>query len=255
MVVKILGGHGGVSPGFRATSFLIDGKILIDAGAVAETLEIAEQALIEDIFISHAHLDHTCQMAYLFDNCFGLNSRPFEVHANAPVMEAIKKHLFNNVIWPDFSTLPNKDKPTVKYNVLTPGEGKHYGDYHVLPIQVNHNGGAVGFIFTKDEESLVFTLDTAATDQIWKESHKCKKVVGIFTEVSFPNHMQNIADLSLHHTPQSLEKEIDKMPRDCPIYISHLKPNFLHQLEEEISNVKQSDRVEIVGPEIKTLHF
>jgi hypothetical protein len=45
MMVRIVGGHGGVSPGFRATSYLIDGKLLIDAGSVASGLQIDEQVL------------------------------------------------------------------------------------------------------------------------------------------------------------------------------------------------------------------
>ena len=50
MIVRIVGGHGGVSSGFRATSYLIDGKLLIDAGAVASGMTIDEQVLIDNIF-------------------------------------------------------------------------------------------------------------------------------------------------------------------------------------------------------------
>ena len=46
MLVRIIGGHGGVSPGFRATSYLIDGKLLLDAGSVASGIQIEEQANI-----------------------------------------------------------------------------------------------------------------------------------------------------------------------------------------------------------------
>ena len=42
MIVKIVGGHGGVSPGFKATSYLIDNKLLIDAGSIASGVPIAE---------------------------------------------------------------------------------------------------------------------------------------------------------------------------------------------------------------------
>ena len=58
MLVRIIGGHGGVSPGFKNTSYLIDGKLLIDAGSVASGLQIDQQVLIDNILISHSHLDH-----------------------------------------------------------------------------------------------------------------------------------------------------------------------------------------------------
>ena len=56
MLVRIIGGHGGVSPGFKATSYLIDGKLLIDAGSVASGIQIEEQAHIDYILISQAIL-------------------------------------------------------------------------------------------------------------------------------------------------------------------------------------------------------
>ena len=98
MIVRIIGGHGGVCPGFRATSYLIDGKLLIDAGSVATGLLIDEQLQIDNILISHPHLDHINELAFLSDNCFGMKNRPYEVYSNKEVIDAIRKHLINDVI-------------------------------------------------------------------------------------------------------------------------------------------------------------
>ena len=75
MLVRVIGGHGGVAPGYKATSYLIDGKLLIDAGSVASGLIIEEQVQIDNILISHAHLDHITDLAFLSDNCFGLKGK------------------------------------------------------------------------------------------------------------------------------------------------------------------------------------
>ena len=58
MLAKVIGGHGGTAPGFRTTSYLIDGVLLLDAGSVASGIPIEEQVKIENILISHSHLDH-----------------------------------------------------------------------------------------------------------------------------------------------------------------------------------------------------
>lgn len=56
MVVKVIGGHGGASPGFRTTSYLIDGVLLLDAGSVAsgnsQSFNITE-SLWPSLFCAH----------------------------------------------------------------------------------------------------------------------------------------------------------------------------------------------------------
>jgi ribonuclease BN (tRNA processing enzyme) len=246
MLVRIIGGHGGVSPGFKATSYLIDGKLLIDAGSVASGIQIEEQVQIDHILISHSHLDHISDLAFLSDNCFGLKGKPFEIYANSPVKDAIKKHLLNDIIWPDFTVLPTKENPTLHFNDIKPGEVLTMGDYKILPVSVNHSIGALGFIIERKNTAVVFTQDTGPTEEIWELAKTYKNLKAIFTEVSFPNMLTKVAQDSLHHTPASMKEEIKKMPLDIPIFLGHLKPNFQHQLFQEIADLKD-ERITILG--------
>lgn len=234
MIVRIVGGHGGVSPGFRATSYLIDGKLLIDAGAVASGMTIDEQVLIDNILISHSHLDHICELAFLADNCFGMKGKPFEIHTSDVVRKNIMTHLLNDEIWPDFTVIPNKENPTLRFNVIEANNVIDIGPYKVHMIPVNHPAGGHGFIVEKDNKSIVFTQDTGPTDEIWRHANSLTNLRAIFTEVSFPNRMDNVAKLSFHHTPASINEEINKMPKEVPIFLGHLKPNFQGELSQEI---------------------
>jgi ribonuclease BN (tRNA processing enzyme) len=244
--VKIIGGHGGVSPGYRATSYLIDDCLLIDAGSVAHGIPIADQAKIDWILISHSHLDHITDLAFLADNCFGMRPTPFEIYAVEPVAGAIMTHLLNDIIWPDFTKLPNKKNPTLRMNTIPTEKTFKAGPFQITPVAVNHNGGAQGFIIEREGKSLVFTQDTGPTDLIWQFAHKAKNLCGIFTEVSFPNHLMQIALDSFHHTPATMEEEIKKMPSKVPIYLGHLKPNFESQLIQEIEALG-NQRIHIMG--------
>jgi ribonuclease BN (tRNA processing enzyme) len=246
MLVRIIGGHGGVSPGFRATSYLIDGKLLIDAGSVASGIQIAEQALIDNILISHSHLDHISDLAFLADNCFGLKGRPFEIHTVKQVKESIMTHLLNDKIWPDFTKLPNAKNPTLRFNELESEKEVQIGDYKVTPVEVNHQGPGHGFIIEKKNSCIVFTQDTGPTERIWEVAKTKQNLKAIFTEVSFPNSMMQVAIDSQHHTPSTMEEEIKKMPKDVPIFLGHLKPNFQDQLFKEI-DLLGSDRVSVLG--------
>ena len=246
MLVKVIGGHGGKAPGFRTTSYLVDGKLLIDAGSVAEGLAVEEQSMIESILISHPHLDHISDLAFLSDNCFGAKDEPFEVYSNKITKDAIKNHIMNNVIWPDFSKLPTEDHPTIRFNIIEPEVLLELGEYKILPVRVNHPCKAMGFIVEKGDSAVVFTQDTGPTERIWELAKKQKNLKAIFTEVSFPNSLQGVATDSLHHTPRTMKEEIAKMPTDIPIFVGHLKPGQQALLYKEISEIG-SDRISLLG--------
>ncbi len=246
MLVRVIGGHGGVAPMFKATSYLIDGKLLIDAGSVASGILIDEQLQIDNILISHAHLDHISDIAFLSDNCFGLKKKPFSIYSSKETYQAIKDHLLNDVIWPDFSKLPTKKNPTIVFNELKPEETLKLGGYKVTPVPVNHFTNAFGFIIEHKKSTILFTQDTGPTDRIWELAHNYSNLKAIFTEVSFPNHMQKVATESRHHTPTTICEEIKKMPPEIPLFLGHLKPNFQTQLFQEIEAL-DCDRINLLG--------
>lgn len=254
MIVKIIGGHGGVSPGFRATSYLVDGKLLIDAGSVASGVPIAGQTQIDNILISHSHLDHITDLAFLADNCFGLKGKPFEIWTNNEVKTNIMTHLLNDAIWPDFTKLPSEKDPTLRFNTFEAGETKQIGDYKVTAVKVNHMAGSLGFIIEKGDTCVVFTQDTGPTDEIWKLAKDRKNLKGIFTEVSFPNSLAQVANDSLHHTPATIKEEIKKMPGEVPIFLGHLKPNFQDLLYTEIEALAEP-RITILGSDDASFVF
>lgn len=243
MQVKIIGGHGGVTRNYHATSYLIDESLLIDAGSVAAGLDIQAQLKIDNILLSHAHLDHTKDLAFICDNCFGLKEKPFEVHCFSAVHNAVKTHIFNDIIWPDFTVLPTEDNPTMRFNEITPEKEILVGDYKVMPVHVNHPvltaKQGMGFIVEKDDVAILFTMDTKATDRIWEIGKKYKNLKAIFTEVSFPNKLQNVADISDHHSPATMKEELKKMPKEVPVYLGHLKPNYQEELIQEITDLQE----------------
>jgi ribonuclease BN (tRNA processing enzyme) len=254
MKVKIIGGQGGVTPTTKATSYLIDGVLLIDAGSVASGISIEKQTAIDNILISHSHLDHISDLAFLADNCFGLKDRPFEVYCNEKIRENIMTHLLNDAIWPDFTKLPNPQNPTLRFHSVVPEQVFDLGPYRVRSVPVNHQAGAQGFIVEKEGKSLVFTQDTGPTSRIWELAHKCDQVVGIFTEVSFPNHMEQVAIDSQHHTPATMKKEIQKMPQGVPIHLGHLKPSFQQQLVNEVNALGCPDLI-VMSEDDTTFEF
>jgi ribonuclease BN (tRNA processing enzyme) len=238
MKIKILGGHGGQSQGFSTTSFLINDELLIDAGSITSALSIDQQNKIDHILISHAHLDHIKDLAFICDNCFGLRPSPFKVYTHPTVKKILKDHLFNELVWPDFTVLPTPSSPILEIVPILPEVTFKVKDYEITPYKVQHPNDAMGFIIEHKNKSVLFTMDSAATERIWEAACERSNLVAIFTEVSFPNSLQAVAQASDHHTPESLKSEMDKMPANIPIILTHLKPNYRDLIMEELRELR-----------------
>jgi len=66
---------------------------------------------IDHILLTHAHLDHTCGILFLTDNVLSQRQTPITIYSIPFVINSLKEHMFNNVIWPDFTQIPNADSP------------------------------------------------------------------------------------------------------------------------------------------------
>ncbi|RZI64386.1 MAG: MBL fold metallo-hydrolase, partial [Variovorax sp.] len=105
MQVRVLGCSGAIAKDCRTTSFLIDGDLLVDAGTGVGDLTLDEMAGIDDVLLTHSHLDHIAALPLMIDAVASRRSQPLRVHALRATIEALRAHVFNNVIWPDFASI------------------------------------------------------------------------------------------------------------------------------------------------------
>lgn len=254
MRLRVLGCHGGESPHHRTTAFLLDGKLLLDAGAATRGLSVAEQAEIDDVVISHSHLDHIRDLAFLCDNIIGVRTSPLRVHCTAGTAEALHQHLFNNVIWPDFTKIPNPADPnggaTLELRPLDADQEVAIGGFTVKLVPVNHPVETHA-IFVRDANGTVcYSSDTGPTERLFEELNACTDLRAFIYEVSFPNGMEKLAEVSGHLTPQMLADELAHKFRpqtSCPILLYHLKPGFYDTLRDQLAALGDS-RLAILKP-------
>ena len=103
MKIKVLGTFGSEGPGQRPSAFLVDDRVLVDAGTVGGALSVPEQIQIQHALLTHAHLDHTAGLAFLTDTlAMVAPDRRVTTASIAPVIEALRTHAFNDTLWPDF---------------------------------------------------------------------------------------------------------------------------------------------------------
>jgi len=238
--VKVLGCSGAEFPGHHLPGFLLDDRILFDAGSLTTALNWKAQQRIEKIFVTHAHLDHMRGILFLADNLIvGNVERQVKVLSVPPVLRTIKQHLLNSAVWPDFTVIPTFHGAVLSLVGLERGQPYRTGDYAITPFNVDHSVPAVGYLVEDGQgRRLFYTGDTGRTDATWKRLRK-KPVHALIIEVAFPNRMGEKAILAKHLTPRLLEDEVAKIiPPPEKIYINHVKPQYFNTIRRELGRLK-----------------
>ncbi|ABB44208.1 metal dependent phosphohydrolase [Sulfurimonas denitrificans DSM 1251] len=245
--IKVLGAQGGRSKDSFTTSIMVTKNTVIDAGNIMQALD-RDAKNINKIFFSHSHLDHIVDSAFLIDNSFATREEPLYLYGLPQTIKALKKHLFNSEIWPDFSeiNLINTKTPSVVYVEL-----ELYKKYELeegvslTPLEANHTVECCGYLIEGKKGSILFSGDTFKNPKLWDIINSNESIKALIIDVSFPNKLTKIAQHSKHLTPHFLREELELLKRkDVKIYINHLKPFYHEEIIEELFEIGISrDRV------------
>ena len=232
MELRVLGCYGGEMPGYRTTCLMLNGKILIDAGAITSALSLAEQQKIDAIVLSHSHLDHIRDLGFLADNIFGRRDRPIRIYGLPETLRQLRSHVLNNLVWPDFSVLPSPEKPVLTFHELREGEPVMIEGIEFTTVKVDHTVTTAGFVIKNQNSTLVFSGDTGPTEALWAQAAKNGGgALTVVLETSFPDRMMALAQASGHLTPMMAKEELKKFDRPgIKVWVFHLKPQFLQEI-------------------------
>lgn len=248
MKVRVLGCSGAIAKDCRTTSFLIDGDVLVDAGTGVGDLDLDEMKGIEHVLLTHSHLDHIASLPLMVDAIASQLTRPVQVHALAGTLDALRAHVFNNVIWPDFTRIPSPQAPFISLNEIRVGQSLNLGGKHFEVLPAVHTVPAVGFAVTAGKGCWVFTGDTERNPAFWDRVNQMN-VAALVIETAFSNREKDLAERSLHLSPHVLAKELDCIDKgkSFPIYITHTKPAETGLIMNEI---QRFDQTQPFGPNV-----
>ncbi len=241
MRIRVLGSSGSEVPGHNPPAFLVDNFLLLDAGTVSLSLDREAQCQITHIFLTHAHFDHIKAIPFLLDNIVSSDQGcQLTIFSGKEVIEDLKRNIFNDRIWPDFTALPNSLHPVMRFQEVSPGEPVAVRGYRVHSTTVDHSVPAYGYLIENSSKlAVAYTGDTGPTERIWRlmGEHRVKALI---IEVSFPDEMLELALASGHLTPSLLAAEIQKM-RALPekIYITHLKPFYRDVIIDQLAKLNR----------------
>ena len=238
MKMRVLGCAGGIGGRERLTTCLmVDGDILLDAGTGISSLSLEELTQIRHVFITHSHLDHVAGLALLVDAAQVNKAGGITVYASQKVIDALKKHLFNWVLWPDFSTIPNEQEPAMRWQAIEEGATLDLDGRLITPYAVNHTAGSSAYWMRAASGGFLFTGDMGSTPQLWERFASEPLLRQVIVDCSFTNADYTLAEMSLHYCPRTLGQDIRALPQAIEFLIYHLKPGqedlIMRELAEE----------------------
>lgn len=235
MKLHILGCGGGIGGRERLTTSLwLDTDILLDAGTGLSDLDIGQLHAIDHVFLTHSHLDHIAGLALLLDAVAGKRAGPVTVHATEKVISSLQEHLFNWVLWPDFSRITNEDMPILCWAPIVPGKTVELNGRSITAYRVNHTVDAVGYWVRNSDAGFLFTGDMSSTPDLWATMVQETKLVKVIVDCSFSNADIALANKSKHFCPSTLVEDIRTMPDSIEFFIYHLKPGQEDLIMEEL---------------------
>jgi ribonuclease BN (tRNA processing enzyme) len=246
--VRVLGCSGAIAKDCRTTSFLIDADLLVDAGTGVGDLTLDQMRTIDHVLLTHSHLDHVAALPLMVDAIAGQRTQPLKIYALAGTIAALKAHIFNNVIWPDFSCIPTQQDPFISFCEIHVGKTLQFGNKLVEVLPAVHTVPAVGYAVTAGNGCWVFTGDTERNPALWARLNQLNVAI-LVIETAYSNREKDLARRSLHLSPTVLAYELDCIAKgkNYPIYITHTKPAETELIMQEI---QRFDQTQPFGPNV-----
>lgn len=246
--VNVLGAFGTKGANNETTCIALNHYNIMDAGNLIKGLK-DQCAEIETIWLTHSHFDHIVDIAFLLDCYFEERKKPLRVAALPETIKILQRHIFNELIWPDFSkiNLVHSEFKALEFMPIEIGKRYEIGpNEFVEPFATNHTVPSCGYIVTKEGKSLAITADTFRSDTIWELLNKREDVVALLVECSFPSARESLAVESKHLTPKILAEELEKLDKEIPIYLNHLKKSAEDIIQKELLEIPRLKNAKII---------
>lgn len=241
MQITVLGCSGGIgkeeSRMNGTTCLRINENILIDAGTGVGNLPLDELKKIDHIFLTHSHLDHCGQIPLIADAVGDQRSYPMTVHGMTETLKALKEHVFNNVIWPDFTRIPSQEQPYIRLEALAPNESFQLSGGTLRPVPARHSIPAIGYELNSGKSSTVFSGDTRHCEELIHTLSKMDSLEHLIIECSFLNQDNDLAQRSGHFCPTTLADFLSNISPHVMCWITHLKPGIGRQIMDQITQL------------------
>ena len=243
--VRLLGADGSKGDDAGTSCLQVSKNIVIDAGNIIQGLG-EDAAHIEHIFLTHSHLDHIVDLAFVVERYFHTQKKPLKIYGLKETLIALKKHYFNNTIWPDFTQIKinNSLEDAIELIEIELYKTYTFDNCTLKAIPVNHTVATCAYVIEKPLFSFLYAPDTYLCDTLWEEINTNPKIDSLMIDLSFPSASGALAQVSGHLTPSLLAQGLQKCDKEILVYAIHLKEAYRQEIVQEVrEHPKLKERV------------
>ncbi len=216
------------------SSYLINETVAIDVGCVGFYGTPQEQEMVRHVFLTHSHVDHTASLPIFVENAWTPAGNCARIYGSSHTLDGIQKHIFNDVMWPDFVALSRNMPPFLRLCPIEPEVPVEADGLRITAVPVNHVVPTFGYVISDEQSAVIFGGDSGPTERIWEVAHRTPSLRAVFLEACFPNSLTNLAQASLHMTPEMFSGEVAKMPPGVKVMAVHIKVRYREQVIREL---------------------
>lgn len=223
MRVTVLGCNGSIGGNLRTTCYRVDDDILVDAGTGAADLTLQQLIAINTVFLTHSHLDHCTLLPMLADAAGNFRDTPLAVHALPETIAALKEHMLNGKLWPDYTTLPSPERPYLCFKPLSPGETVELQGRRITALPARHAVPAIAYQVDSGAASWVYSGDTTFCEEFWQALNRIANLQYLLVETTCLNRNAAGAARSGHMTAELLAQGLRLLRRPVGLFIVHME--------------------------------
>jgi ribonuclease BN (tRNA processing enzyme) len=223
MRITTLGCNGSITGDLRTTCYQVDDDILIDAGSGAGDLSLAQSIAIDTVFLTHSHLDHCTFLPMLADAAGSFRNAPLNVYALPETIATLRQHMFNNQLWPDYTVLPVRENPYIRFHPIRLGETVMLGGRRITALPAHHSIPCVAYQVDGGTASWVYSADTTFCADFWQALNRIDNLRYLLIENTFRNDNTAGAQRSGHNTANLVAQGLRMLRQRVELFIVHME--------------------------------